>query len=485
VDAYRFGLRRLEAALVRGDPVPLHEQIRSQRRAALAGVVLGLLGLCAVAGYSVVVPRPDWTRQALVMGADSGALYVVAHAPDRLVPVTNLAAGRLVLAALERGGTAAGDAALDPATVDPATVDPATVTPVAVSGTALEGAPRTPTAAVPGAIAVRLDGGSVPPRWAVCDETTPDDGGGAVTTVIGGAQLPEPAPVTDGVLLSGPDGTTGLVTAGRRHRVDVGDGRVLAAFGLTGRVPRAATAHLISALPEGPVLATPRVAGRGEPPPDGLPGRVGDVLVTRPVGGAPQYFVVLAGGVQEVPAVVAELLRVASESRAAVPVDADVLAGATFVDDLRVTGWPAGSPRLRGPGDAPVVCWTWSAGGDPSGGVWLGAALPLPAGATPVPLAQADGAGGRVDAAAIGAGGAVRATGPGRAPDAGPLWLVSSTGVAYGVAGAATADALGITAARAAPESAPAPAPEAALRLLPTGPALDLAAAGRVVDGLP
>ena len=45
-DGYRFGLRRMEAALVRGDPAPLHEQIRSQRRAALAGVVLGLLGLC-------------------------------------------------------------------------------------------------------------------------------------------------------------------------------------------------------------------------------------------------------------------------------------------------------------------------------------------------------------------------------------------------------------------------------------------------------
>jgi hypothetical protein len=45
------------------------------------------------------------------------------------------------------------------------------------------------------------------------------------------------------------------------------------------------------------------------------------------------------------------------------------------------------------------------------------------------------------------------------------------------VADDATATALGIAAAE--------PAPEAALRLLPTGPTLDLAAAGRVVDGLP
>jgi hypothetical protein len=82
-----------------------------------------------------------------------------------------------------------------------------------------------------------------------------------------------------------------------------------------------------------------------------------------------------------------------------------------------------------------------------------------------------------VDAVAVGPGGAVRATGPGRPPGAGPVWLVAATGVTFGVADDATAAALGITAAD--------PAPEAALRLLPTGPALDLAAAGRVVDVLP
>ena len=48
-DAYRFGLRRLESALVRGDAVPLHEQVRAQRRAALAGVVLGALAAAVVA----------------------------------------------------------------------------------------------------------------------------------------------------------------------------------------------------------------------------------------------------------------------------------------------------------------------------------------------------------------------------------------------------------------------------------------------------
>ncbi|WP_158228159.1 type VII secretion protein EccB [Pseudonocardia sp. MH-G8] len=455
-DAYRFGLRRLEAALVRGDPVPMHEQIRSQRRAALAGVVLGL---CVAAVLAAVVPRPDWTRQAVVIGAESGAMYVVAHGPDRLVPVANLPAARLVLAALRAGGST--DA------------HPAEATPVTVADSALDGAPRTPTAAVPGALAVRPGGPPVPPHWAVCDTVTPE-GALSATTVLGGTAPIAAAAAGDGVLLVGPDGNTWLVTAGQRHRVDVGDGRLVAAFGLTGRVPREAAPALLTVLPEGPPLVTPVVAGRGEPAPGDLPGRIGDVLVAHPVGGRVQHYVVLAGGLQEVPALPAELLRVASGQAQATPVGAGELAGAAVVDELAVGGWPAGAPRVREAAEAPVVCRTWGAPGT-GGGVWTGPAVP--AGKwSPVALAQADGPGERVDAVAVGPGGAVRAT-----PDAGPdpggaLWLVSATGVAHRVAGDATAAALGITAAE--------PAPEAALRLLPTGPTLDAAAADRVVDVL-
>jgi type VII secretion protein EccB len=452
-DAYRFGLRRMEAALVRGDPVPLHEQIRAQRRASLAGVVLGLLGLCGTAVYAAFVPSPNWRAQSVVVGAGSGAMYAVVHGPDRLVPVADLPAARLVLAAL--GDPDAGRA-----------------TPEMVPDASLDGAPRTPTAAVAGAVGVRT-GAMAAGSWAVCDEVDAD-GRVRATTVVGGAAL-APHPGVD-VLLAGPDDTTWLVTGGARHRVDTGDGRLRAAFRLTDELPRAATAALVSSLPEGPALATPEVAGRGDPAPAGVPGRVGDVLVDRPVHGGPRFLVVLRGGLQEVPAVLAELLRVASGAREVRPVDADVLGTARFVDDLPVAGWPTAAPRLQEPDQAPVTCWTWSVDGPPAGGVWTGTAVPSAPGAATVALAQADGTGERVDAVTVGAGGAVRATAPGRAPGAGPLWLVSGSGVASGVADDATAVALGVTAAG--------PAPEAALRLLPTGPVLDLAQAGRVVDVL-
>jgi hypothetical protein len=217
------------------------------------------------------------------------------------------------------------------------------------------------------------------------------------------------------------------------------------------------------------------VAGRGGPAPVGLPGRIGDVLATRPAGGDPRHFVVLTGGLQEVPDVLAELLRVAAGQARDIPLGADELAKAALVDDLAVEGWPPGAPRLRESTDAPVVCWVWTADGEPSGAVWAGGAEP--AQARPVSLAQADGPGPKVDAVVAGSGGAVRATGPGRSAAGGPLWLVSATGVAFGVADDATAAALGITSAE--------PAPEAVLRLLPSGPALDVAAADRMVDVLP
>lgn len=452
-DAYRFGLRRLEAALVRGDPVPRHEQLRTQRRAAFAGVLLGLLGLCGVAAYAWLVPRPDWRHQDVVTGTPSGALYAVAHDPDRLVPVADLPAARLVLAALGRSGAGRATAA-------------------AVPDEDLAGAARTPTAAVAGAVAV-TPGTVVAPRWAVCDRVGAD-GALAATTVVGGAAPPAAMPRDEGVLLAGPGDAEWLVTGGRRHRVDVGDGALRAAFRLTNRLPRAADPALLSLVPEGAPLATPAVPGRGDPAPDGLPGRVGDVLVS--ASDAEQYFVVLQGGLQEVPRMAAQLLAVASATRDVRAVGPDVVGRARPVSDLPVDGWPAGPVRLAEPADAPVTCWTWTPD-RPTGDVWTGAVLPLPAGVVPVALAAADGPGGRLDAVAAGAGGAVRATGPGRGPGAGPVWLVSASGVAYGVADAATATALGVTAVE--------PAPESALRLLPTGPALDLAAARTTVDVLP
>ena len=458
-DAYRFGVRRLEAALVRGDPVLLHEQLRSQRRAAIAGALVGMLALGGVAIWAQLAPRPDWARESVVVGAGSGAMYVVAHGPDRLVPVANLPAGRLVLAALARGGGGRGD--------------PATAEPVLVEDADLDAAPRTPTAAVPGATAVRLGGASIPARWAVCDATDPESWDDLRTTVVGGAG-PSAGPA-DAVLLAVPGGDTWLVAGDRRHRIDLTDRALVSTLGIGGREPRRASAALVNALPEGAALRTPRVAAAGTDAPAGVPGEVGDLLLARGVDGAATHHVVLGGGVQEVPPLVARTMRAAGARE--LEVGPEVLAAAPQAAGLDVAGWPDAPPALREVAEAPVVCWTWSA--PDAGALLVGSTPPVPAGATAVDLVQADGAGERADAVVLtpAGGGAVRATGPGRSPGAGPLWLVAATGVAYGVADDATAAALGVTAAE--------PAPEWALRLLPVGATLDLAHAEQTVDVLP
>ncbi|MDQ4119689.1 MAG: type VII secretion protein EccB, partial [Actinomycetota bacterium] len=272
VDAHRFGQRRLEAALVRADPVPLHEQLRSQRRAAFAGMLLGLLGLAGALALARFAPDAEWRDKAIVVGERSGTVYAVTPTnpgPQRLVPVPNLPAGRLVLAALGAPAPAA--------------------VPVTVSEQTLATAPRTPPADVAGAVGVRPDGPPVPPDWAVCD-TNPDPGAGGTgaTTVLAGALGPS-APA-GGLLLATQGGSTSVVLDGVRHRVDPDDVSATSALGLRGVAPRQVSDGLLSALPEGAPLRTPDVAsdtGVGEL------GRAGDIVTSNPLGGGEAFFVVL------------------------------------------------------------------------------------------------------------------------------------------------------------------------------------------------
>ncbi|MDD7921033.1 type VII secretion protein EccB [Actinomycetospora callitridis] len=463
VHAYRFGLRRLQSALVRRQAVPGVDPLRAQHRATLAGVLIAVLALGVAAVWGLLDRPADWRTAGVVVAEGSGALYVVVHGPDRLVPVPNLASARLVLAGLAAAGGPAGN----PEPVEVAESDLATAP--RERGVGIVDAPPLPPAGAP-----------VPPVWSVCDTGSPRPGAARPweqprvwTTVLAGPTAPGQALGPErGLLLRDRFDGTWLVHDGVRSRLDLRDPAVVVAFDLEGQLPRPVSTSLLNTLTEGPAIVAPAIAGRGEVPPGGP-------LVGEPVGGVvrlvgpgtpDRWYVVQREGVQEVPEVVARLVRLsdADPARAAAPVPVvspGQLRPLATARGIAVSAYPDPVPRAVPMAEAPTTC----ASADGAGAVVLTVGAEPPATAVPpTTLAQADGSGDRVDAVALPGGGVtVRAVPAGRPDAPGSPTVVSGAGTTSAVPDPETAAALGLG------EAFP-PAPGAVVGLLPVGPVLSI-----------
>ncbi|MBO0877482.1 MAG: type VII secretion protein EccB [Pseudonocardia sp.] len=477
LDAYRFGQRRLESALARRDPVLLHEEIRGQRRVVATGLALAMLALVATFAYATLVPKPAWQAEQVVVGKQSGRMFAVIQQPPRLVPVANLAAARLVRYASDREAGGGGSSA--------------TAVPVQIDDADLDKAPRTATAAIPGAQAALptddAPGTGMAGPWALCDTARP--GGALDTLLVAGAARTAPLGAAEGALLVGPDARRYLVIDGRKHRIDGGE-VVAAAYDLRDKAVRPASATLLAAIPDGRPLDTLEPADAGEDS-SVLPGRaVGDVVrVVRP-GEADRFYLVLAAGVQEVSEPVANLVRATLRANRGRPPDTVRLEQINTLPRVSVpglSGYPGVIPRIVSGPDTGAVCWQW--GPDGRGGTVIAPpAPPVPPGQATTRLAQADGAGNKLDAVSLPAGSALVACAVSQGVDCSPrrdrdggkanraLWLVSATGVGYVIANDETATALGVRTWT--------PVPVDALHMLPPGPTLDVAQAQRTVDVL-
>lgn len=480
VQAYQFLLRRMESALVRKDPVMLHEPLRTHTRAAVVGAILGALGLAGFFVVGLFAPDDDLMSAQIVVGKQSGAVYVVQQAePVRLVPVRNLASARLLLA--NPGFT--GDAA-------PA--GPAEVR--VVEDSSLTKAPRAPLTGIEGAPAY-LPGPDeqVEPDWAVCDTAElnpalPDPEAAPVvsTTVLVGVPRPgDPLGPGRALLLRSSDGTEYLLFDGRRAEVDLGDTAVRNAFGLSDVVPRPVSAELLNAIPAGRALVAPDVPGAGSPVPFSRLSsqRVGDVVKVERTSGGEQFFVLLRDGKQEVGRAVADLLRFERSGDEIPPLvtleDIGSVPDAPRASRIDVAGYPATVPEIVPTAESLTACLTWSARGDEGSrtAVTISDSITLDENMEPV----------RVPSAGAGAGGAdrvfvppargalVRGVVPGQAPTSGSIFLVTDLGFRYGVPSLEVAVALGLG-------ETTQPAPEAVLDLLPLGPPLDPRIALRLFD---
>lgn len=265
---------------------------------------------------------------------------------------------------------------------------------------------------------------------------------------------------------------TYLLYGGKRAAVDLRDLAVVRALRLDGITPRPVSPSFLDLLPELPAITAPPIPGLGRTGPGGFV--VGQVLrVSR--ADAPEHHVVLGGGLQRVSDVAADVIRfthavadgdlhtVAPAAIATIPAVHD-LAVSTFPDQAR--------PPL--PGEVPV-CARWRADGGRADTV----VVQGKPGTEAVALAQDDGDGPNIDAVALPPGryAYVHATGVTGGSVTGPLYLLTDSGVRYGIHDAETARYLGV-------EGEPLPAPWPMLARLPGGPELSVAAAEVLRDGL-
>ncbi|WP_410621531.1 type VII secretion protein EccB [Amycolatopsis sp. cmx-8-4] len=518
VQAYKFVLRRMQSALVRRDAVMLHDPMRTHTRATIVGVVLGALGAIVFVVWGLLSPAPSVPEAGgIVIGEQSGTVYVVMGNPKTLVPTFNLASARLLLLAQSKqsSGAAGGNSVAAPA----AAASPAAVkNPTVVSDEQLKNIPRGKLTGIPdGPQLIPGDSQRISANWAVCDQVQldpslpqPDSVNKTNTYVFGGiapSALGTELGDKEALLAAADNGKTYLIyrlpsTQNRpnantvRAEIDVNNTNdaVRTALGLQQK-PRKITQGLLNAIPEVARLTPPNIADGAAPADfDGL--TAGDVFSTQPTGDQPKYWAITTGGIQQVSNAVADVIRVAKHGSASKlqTLGLDKLSGVrvlqpTDPDYIKVDDFPRSVPTiLDATKNSAVACLGWSVVGDGNNrdahtSVYIDTQLPgqnshgdkfstikvTTPGPNRVP----------VNGFYLQPGfAAVVQSATGQASfGKGSIQLISDRGIRYSVPDATTADAIGLNNRQ--------PAPESIIGLLPTGASLNTQDVLREFDSVP
>ena len=320
VSGYRFLVRRMENALVRGDVRMADDPLRAQSLSLAAGCVLAAIAVAVCAVLAFLQPRGDVGSAAIVVARESGALYV--RIGDTMHPALNLASARLITGVADE--------------------------PELVSTSAIDRIRRGSLVGIPGAPdAIAAPLGADESAWTVCDDAIQR------TTVLAG-RAPAHLDSSRSALVTARGesaATTYLLYDGRRARVDLRNPVVVRALRLDGIAPRPVSRALLDAVPEVPEITAPVVPRVGASSPlRGFP--VGTVVrLTR--AGSAEYYVALADGVQRVGEVAADLIRFTySHRRDIVTVAPGLIGSVPIVDELPVTTFP----DHGGVADDPVLC---------------------------------------------------------------------------------------------------------------------------------
>jgi type VII secretion protein EccB len=446
--SHQFSRRRVVAALAGRDPA---RPPSTGSAPALAGVMVAVLVLAAVGVYGLLRPADDgsWRDGAsVVVERESGARFV--YRDGVLHPVLNYSSALLIL------GSSQPSSSL-------------------VARSALAGVARGAPLGIPGAPDLLPAAGELlTGRWTVCSRPA---GVGVESVLRLGSGRSDGGIGDRALVVADPGG--GLHLLWHRHRYAIRDpDLVLAAFAWPRESATSVAPAVLNAVPAGPDLAGLAVDGAGRRSAAIPVRRIGDVVVVENSGGGRQFAVVTVRGLADVTPVQADLLLAGGEAEAgaAIRMSQAEYATAPRAPSMVPVGEsapPAEAPALASATGA--ICASFADGGDAPeiaavaaesvrGDGELRAPAPAPPASAPVDWLQVP----------PGRGAVVEALAAPGAPN-GALSLVTDLGVRFPVPARDVLAMLGYADVR------PQRLPAAVVALLPTGRALDPAAAAQPV----
>ena len=472
LNAYTFAKRRTVAAFLQPTAGVTEEGAPRPLRAVLPGAVTGALILAAFGAWGLFRPAVpegwDEPGRNVIIGSESTTRYVVLESEDgrpELHPVLNLSSARLLLDSPDDFGILS---------VDEAELDSGSI-------------PRGPTLGIPYA-PDRLpsaEEASRAKRWAVCRQ--PDGAEGATRQAVfvlaerDAGRVVGKERLAGGELLYVADeqGEPWLIDAtGTRYPIASGAHREALLRLLTGTEPERVTAEWLDTFAEGDPIDFPELPGQvganaGIPGLDPRAGRVGTVLLAR-TGNGLQHYLVLPGEVVPVSDFTARLLLNSEDAETLglrgepIELGAQSFTPAPESHSIdRAHHWPRATPRQANTGDRTTICSVLLHVDDEDGSTevatWAG---------TDYPAAIASGA---ATAYVTPGSGLLYRQVQGEQAEAGSVFLVTDTGLRYGVqATAPGGDADEQAQVRLGyGDVTPVPVPARWSEFLPTGPRLD------------
>jgi len=271
VHAHGFMVGRLVSALMRAEPDMAVPPLRRSWSGLLIGALLAALAVAGFAVFSLVSPggATAWRKPGtLILDKQTGTRYVLAA--GQLRPVLNYASARLLLGSK-------------------LTVD-------SVPTKSLRDVPRGGPVGIAGAPDALPDADRESAPWLACASSA--GAKPALTLVIGTEPAERPLTPSQAVLVRTSDGTTYLVTGGRRLRVTAP--WVTRSLGFPDGAAIGVRDAWIDTLPAGPDLPPPATPGIGQPGAnlDGRPAMVGEVLAERGADSGQRLYLLTTGGLQ-------------------------------------------------------------------------------------------------------------------------------------------------------------------------------------------